>query len=51
MKKQLKKIFGEALGILGLLLVFAVADQFGLMLASKAAAIPCLWGASKILEK
>ena len=52
MKKQLsvKEIAGAVLGIVGLVLVFAVADSFLITTATKLAAIPVFLAASKLME-
>lgn len=52
MKKQLtlKEIAGAVLGIVGLVLVFAVADSFIIMTTTKLVAVPVLAAASRLLE-
>ena len=52
MKKQLsvKEIAGAVLGIVGLVLVFAVSKSFAIMAATKLAAIPVFLAASKLME-
>lgn len=52
MKKKLtlKEIAGAALGIVGILLVFAVADSFIIMTTTKLAAVPVLAAASRLME-
>jgi len=52
MKKQLtlKEIAGAALGIVGLVLVFAIADSFIITTATKLVAVPVFIAASKLME-
>lgn len=48
MKRQGRKIAGDALGIVGLLLVFCYADALGIFLATKVAAFALIWAGSKL---